>query len=124
MNAIYFLKNKDGVLLYKTDTFWSTSESYRHAKMHDDSVRDQERFFDGLCYKLVRRYASDSEKYTNSIFGYQTVTGTGVYCPNEGDTLSEPIYLRKILSISNDEVESIDYKIDNRNIKIDDIISE
>jgi hypothetical protein len=124
MNAIYFIKKKNGNILYKTDTFWSTSELFTHAKMHDDSVHDQERFFDGLEYKLKRRYATDSEEYTDSIFGYQIVTGTGNFCPGEGDILSNPIYLRKILSISDDRVESVDYRVSNRNEKINDIISE
>lgn len=133
--AIYFVELKDGTKLYKCDSFWSTSENYKNAKLHDNSEYDQERFLDSL--KSLFRYSVsvtnsikesiniDSntlkniiEKYQNSKYGYQIQEVI-----NDDIKLSEPIYLTEIEYISIDgDVEAPSIKSYNRNININKIL--
>ena len=88
MRAIYFIESK-GVKYYKTDTFWGKSKDFKHAKYHDDSQHDQDRFLDSLLYSNyspqgTRPNRSDFEKddkhinfWDNSIYGYQTLNDLG-----------------------------------------------
>jgi hypothetical protein len=82
MIAIYFIESK-GIKYYKTDTFWSKLKDQLHAKQHDDSQHDQERFLESLLYfpnkddksKEPQFYdlVKTIEFYDNSIYGYQTL---------------------------------------------------
>jgi predicted class III extradiol MEMO1 family dioxygenase len=80
MRAIYFVESK-GVKYYKTDTFWSKSTDFRHAKDHDDSQHDQDRFLDSLLYRPNRPDFEKDDKYINfwdnTIYGYQTLNDLG-----------------------------------------------
>lgn len=137
MRAIYFIEVK-GVKYYKCDTFWSKSDKYTHAKIHNDTKHDQDRFFESLIYGF-KPYNTDElndeeyeriKNYEGSLYGYQTIldpeTPETRFSLKEGANLSEPIYLRKIDSISKKgEAESHDYKtVIERENKINQIIDE
>jgi len=78
MIAIYFIES-NRIKYYKTDTFWSKSKYALHAKEHDDSKYDQERFLESLLYFPNKDDKSKDELlkvidfYDNSIYGYQTL---------------------------------------------------
>lgn len=132
--AIYFIELKDGTKLYKCDSFWSTSENYKNAKLHDNSEYDQDRFLESL--KSLFRYSvsvtnsikennidsntlkNTIEKYQNSKYGYQIKEMI-----DDNIKLSEPIYLTEIYSISIDgDVEAPSIKSYNRNNNINKIL--
>jgi hypothetical protein len=89
MTAIYFIESK-GVKYYKTDTFWSKSTDFKHAKDHDDSQHDQDRFLESLLYRpnkfnleinstsiQIDKDADLVDFYNESIYGYQTLNDLG-----------------------------------------------
>lgn len=81
MRAIYFIESKR-VKYYKTDTFWSKSKDFKHAKDHDDSQHDQDRFLDSLLSVVFRHIQIDKDAdlvdfYNESIYGYQTLNDLG-----------------------------------------------
>ena len=120
MTAIYFIEI-NGIKYYKTDSFWSMSENYTHAKRHTDSSYDQDRFFKSLIdvlnpYTMLGSfYKGDVQKCVGGLYGYQHIL-----CEGE---LSDPFYLRVIDSIlENGQVEWSDAKVTFRDKLIDDII--
>ena len=133
--AIYFIE-VDGIKQYKCDTFWSKSPEVRHAKIHDDSKHDQDRFFKSLCDgfkpwgtpELLDSEFETFRKYEGSLYGYQEVLKVddefNGYSLLDGYELSEPKYIIQIKSISRKgEVESFDYKtMIERDLKIEKII--
>ena len=133
MKAIYFIEI-EGVKYYKTDTFWSKSKDFKHAKIHSDSNNDQERFFDPLIYQLKPRQKPEHDedewnklqKWIGSLYGFQRVIKddeSNGWTLSEHALLSEPVYLRIIDTISKSGiVESIDAKVVMRDKLIDDII--
>lgn len=136
MRAVYFVEI-DGEKHYKCDTFWSKSKNKKHAKIHNDEQYDQERFFTSLIggFKPYNtKELSDDEfekmkRYEGSLYGYQTIldeyTPETHYTLLEESNLSDPIYLRQIISISRDGItDSIDYKVINRDLKINKIINQ
>lgn len=136
MRAVYFVEI-DGEKHYKCDTFWSKSKNKKHAKIHNDEQYDQERFFTSLIggFKpYSTKELSDDEfekmkRYEGSLYGYQTIldeyTPETHYTLLEESNLSDPIYLRQIISISRDGItDSIDYKVINRDLKINKIINQ
>ena len=136
MRAIYFIEI-DGEKYYKCDTFWSKSRDKKHAKIHNDEQYDQDRFFTSLIggFKPYNTSElSDDEfqkmkRYEGGLYGYQTIldepTKETAWSLLEESKLSDPIYLRQITSISKEgKTDSIDYKVVNRDIKIDNIINE
>lgn len=137
MRAIYFVEVK-GVKYYKCDTFWSKSSKHTNAKIHNDTKHDQDRFFESLVYgfkpynveELNEEEYTRFKNYEGSLYGYQTIldpeTTDTRFSLKEDVKLSEPIYLRKIDSISKrGEVDSYDYKtVIERENKINKIIDE
>lgn len=133
MRAVYFVEI-DGERYYKCDTFWSKSKDKKHAKIHNDEQYDQERFFSSLIggfkpYNTKELSDDDFEKmkrYEGGLYGYQTISDDEVYFTLlDSSILSDPIYLRQIVSISKKgETDSIDYKVINRDLKINEIINE
>lgn len=130
--AIYFVESK-GVKLYKCDSFWTKSTRVDDAKIHDDSEYDKKRFFDSLTSD-VKPWKSDTlsdeefkrlkDRYNESLYGYQTIEGpTNGITIAEDCKLSDPVYLRQIISIDQKgEFDSIDYKVKMRDDKINQII--
>jgi len=139
MRAIYFIEKKDGIKLYKCDTFWSQSEKITDAKIHDDSKYDQKRFFDSLTLGFVKsKWHKEPEwsdedyniikGYERELYGYQTVldstTPETAWTLKEDTKLSEPIYLTQIISISRSgEVDSPTFESYSRDNKINQIIN-
>ena len=116
--AIYFVESK-GVKYYKTDTFWSKSKDYTHAKSHDDSEYDITRFFESLLH-----YPNNTNRetkqfdfvdfYDNSIYGYQTI--------DDSNNVMDTHYV-KIIKYEDDKFIGIDYKQVNRDSKINDVLN-
>lgn len=133
MKAIYFVELENGEKRYKTDSFWSKSKDFTHAKVHDDSNYDKERFFISLCGgfrpwntdELNEQDYESIQKYQNSLYGYQTILSDfSEYLLPSDALLSEPHYLKRIDTISKKgEVEFTDTKVIFRDKKIDDIIN-
>jgi hypothetical protein len=134
MRAVYFVEI-EGVRYYKTDSFWSKSKKFTDAKIHDDGKSDKERFFVSLCsgFKPFKKDEHPEDeyndwilKYSGSLYGYQTVKSDGNsdrFSLSEDAQLSDPIYLRRIDSISRSGiVESSDAIQILRDEKIDQII--
>ncbi len=132
--AIYFIE-RDGIKYYKCDTFWSKSDKTTNAKIHDDSDHDKNRFFTSLCSgfkpwnteELNDKDYNIIKNYEGGFYGYQTIlddiTKETTFTLSESSNLSDPIYLRQIISISkNGTVDSIDYKVIDRDNKINSII--
>lgn len=135
MRALYFIEATDGTKYYKCDTFWSKSHKRTHAKIHEDTQYDKDRFFTSLIYGF-KPYKGEElsdedytvfKKYVGGLYGYQTiideVTPETQFTIKEDTNISEPVYLRQIVSIDRKgEVDSIDYKVINRDLKINSII--
>lgn len=131
MKAVYFME-KNGVKHYKCDTFWSMSTNQKNAKIHDDSIYDQNRFFDVITYRLNKvNEELDLEKakeiinfYNGSIYGLQTFEDDALsnqFSLKEDYKLSDPIYL-KIITITDDGFDVTDYKQILREEKINIIM--
>jgi len=120
MIAIYFIESK-GVKYYKTDTFWSKSKDQLHAKEHDDSQNDQERFLSSLLYfpnkydKSKDDLVKTIEFYDNSIYGYQTL--------DDNKTILNTYHL-KLIQFDGEKFITSDYKQTLREEKINKVINE
>jgi len=134
MRAIYFVEI-EGIKYYKTDSFWSKSKDFTHAKIHDDSRNDKDRFFTGLIggvkpYNMEEHDEEDwvkIQRWNGSLYGYQTVISDGKsdrWTLAEDAVLSKPFYLKRIDSVSRTgEVEWSDAIVVLRDQKIDDILN-
>jgi hypothetical protein len=116
MEAIYFVES-NGVKYYKTDTFWTKSKDYTHAKSHNDSEYDITRFFESLLhYPNNPNRSSEFDFvgfYDNSLYGYQTIDDSNVIMTH---------YV-KIIKYEDGKFIGIDYKQINRDNKINDILN-
>jgi hypothetical protein len=120
MIAIYFIESK-GIKYYKTDTFWSKSKDQLHAKEHDDSKDDQERFLESLLYfpnkgdKSKDDLVKTIEFYDNSIYGYQTL--------DDNKTILNTYHIN-LIQFDGEKFITSDYKQTLREEKINKIINE
>lgn len=129
-NAIFFVE-KDGVKKYKADTFWSKTVDPMYAKLHHTD--DVDRFLKGYLYS-IESYASRNndefikikDEYKGIKYGYQTFEEdqkVDICSLKENPTLSEPVYCFLIENIDDNGVcELLDYKVIERDIKINEII--
>ena len=140
MRAVYFVEI-EGIKYYKIDSFWSKSKDFTHAKIHDDSKNDKDRFFTSLIsglkpYKVEEHDDEDwvkIQRWNGSLYGYQTVLSEGKsdrwtaqmhFRLSEDTTLSNPFYLRRIDSVSRKgEVEWSDAIVVMRDKLINDILN-
>lgn len=135
MRAVYFIEI-EGVKYYKTDSFWSKSKDFTHAKIHDDSQSDRERFFMSLLSGLKPRtdgVHNDEDwkkvqRWIGSLYGYQTVVSEGNsdrWTLSEDTILSKPYYVKRIDSIDRSgKAEFSDAIVVFRDKKIDNILNE
>jgi hypothetical protein len=120
MVAIYFIES-NGVKYYKADTFWSKSKDQLHAKEHNDSQHDQERFLESLLYfhNIADKSKDDLVKiiefYDNSIYGYQTL--------DDNKTILNTYHI-KLIQFDDEKFITSDYKQTLRQEKINKIINE
>jgi len=134
MKVVYFIET-NGRRYYKCDTFWTMSSNKTDAKVHGDSLENQEYFFETLCglLTLVKKSVKDSKKLKESydffeggIYGYQVIEGnfTG-YSVDADQEISDPIYLKVIDSVSGDgKYTTCDYKKYDRINKLNKILTE
>lgn len=127
MKAVYFIE-KDGVKHYKCDTFWSTSANQKNAKIHSDSIYDQDRFFESATYPISKINENTEEKtkdfFDNSIYGYQSFDDDALlneYSIKEDYNLPDPTYL-KLIKFTENGFDVIDYKQILREEKINTIM--
>ncbi len=129
-NAIFFIE-KDGVKKYKTDTFWSKDTNPMYAKLHHTD--DVDRFLKGYLYSIesyAERHNDEFVKIKNEYkgikYGYQTFEDDqkqSTYTLKENPILSEPVYCFIIEDIDDNGVcKLLDYKVIERDIKINEII--
>jgi len=129
MKAVYFLE-KNKVKYYKRDTFWSKSKKIENAKIHSDSVYDQERFFESALYSLKNCKGKEEiiNFYEGCIYGYQTFKEDQLQTKlslKKDSEISETVYLKMIKNIQKDgKFETINYKQILRDEKIDKIMEK
>lgn len=132
--VIYFIE-VNGVKKYKTDSFFTMSDDAKFAKPHSYHDEDPDRFFKTLCYlpdkkekDFFRKRVDKLVTLQGGLFGLQVIQNGGtasfLYTVPQPIELSDPVYFKIIDDVSPDGIINItDYKIIDRNNKINDIIN-